>query len=175
MSEKNRSIFTIASEYISEKWNEHQAEKERQKKQQEKQFLLRIIYEMMCQITVDFSETFTQEIYSLVPVETYDSVRIRNCKLTDGIYQYQFAIGKKSPDRISTPVLKEIQDHMNDNIRSTRNKLIMYFGQDTVRQMYPFLESGMCVVSVQNLKQLEVLVTIQTNITPEQWKQRYHQ
>lgn len=175
MSGKNKSIFTIISEYISEKWNEHQAEKERQKKLQEKQFLLRIIYEMMCQITVDFSETFTQDIYSLVPVETYDSVRIKNYKVIDGIYQYQFGIGKKSPDRIAIPVLKEIQDHMNDNIRATRNKLIIYFGQDAVRQMYPFLESGMCVVSVQDYKKLEVLVTIQTNITPEQWKQRYHQ
>lgn len=175
MSEKNKSIFTIVSEYISEKWNEHQAEKERLKKLQAKKYWIGIIYEMMCQIAVDFSETFTQEIYSLVPVETYDSIRIRNYKFIDGIFQYQFAIGKKAPDRIATPVLKEIQDHMNDNIRSTRIKLINHFGQDAVRQMYPFLESGICVVSVQDLRKLEVLVTIQTNITPQQWNQRYHQ
>lgn len=175
MSVKNKSIFTIMSEYISEKWNEYQAEKEREKKLQAKKYWIGIIYEMMCQMTVDFCETFSAEIYSLVPVETYDSIRIRNFKFTDGIFQYQFAIGKKSPDRLSTPVLKEIQDQMNDNIRATRNKLINYFGQDAVRQMHPFLESGMCVVSVQNLKQLEVLVTIQTNITPQQWNQRYHQ
>lgn len=175
MSVKNKSILTVVSEYISEKWNKYQEEKERQKKLQAKKYWIGIIYEMMCQIAVDFSETFTQEIYSLLPVETYDSVRIRNFKLTDGIFQYQFAIGKKSPDRLAIPILKEIQDHMNDNIRSARNKLIMYFGQDAVRQMHPFLESGMCVVSVQNFKQLEVLVTIQTNITPQQWHQRYHQ
>lgn len=175
MSGKNKSILTIVSEYISEKWNEHQEQKERQKREQAKEYLLRIIYEMMCQMTVDFCETFAGEIYSLVPVDTYECIRIRNFKVTDGIYQYQFAIRKKSPDKLARTVLKEIMDEMNDNIRITRRDMINYFGQDAVRQNHPFLESGMCVTSVQELKKLEVLVTIQTNLTPKQWNQRYHQ
>ena len=150
-------------------------QKERQKKEQAKQYLLRIVYEMMCQMTIDFCETFAGEIYSLVPVDTYDCIRIRNFKVSDGVFQYQFAIGKKSPDKLATPVLKEIMEEMNDNIRTARRNLINYYGQDAVRQNYPFIESGMCVTAVQDIKKLEVLVTIQTNLTPRQWNQRYHQ
>ena len=175
MSEKNKSIFAIVSEYISEKWNEHQAQKEREKKKQEKQFMLQIIYEMMWQMAMDFSATFSEEFHHLVPIDTFETIRIKNFKITNGVFQYQFSIGKKSPGKLTSLVLKSIQDRMNDNIKITRRNMINCFGLDAIRQNYPFLASGMWVELVQDMHPLEVIVTIRTNLTPQHWKQLYHQ
>lgn len=175
MINKIESIFTAIGQFLSDQWNEHKKQKECERIRQQQNAFQSLIYDMMTQMAIDLYEIFKNESYGFAPVMTPASIHISSYQKVNNTYQYKFALNKKTYDRIIAHVLKEMTDKMNSNLMIARRDIVYIFGRDYLNITHPFLAYGMHVVSIQDLKSSEVLITVQTNLTPQAFYRIYRQ
>lgn len=167
-------LFTIKS-FIAEQYQKSHNKWLQQQQEQQIRMLSAYLYDMVNQMTIDLYEALHAQNNTLESLKTPQAIRFIRCFKRGNSYQYQFTIDKKSCDKIPAVLLGEIQDKMNSDIASTQRNLINLFGYDYVYMTYPFLYHGIYIVSIQDLKVSSVVITVQTNLTPQDFCKIYRQ
>lgn len=130
---------------------------------------------MMHQMTIDLYRAFHAHSYSLCPIKTVESIRLYNWKKQNGFYFYQFAIDKRTPDRIATFQLRQMEKDMNTDICSARHNILYFDGAEYLYYTFPFLYHGIKVTSVQDSGSTYVIVTVCSALTPQEFIMTYRQ
>lgn len=175
MKDKILSILSNLEKYLSLQVNKFmQKEKAKIEMRKRIEYNNLLLY-MMLQMRNELYLIFQYDTYNLAPVTQPESIRILDYSIVDNTYQYYFAINKKSYDTIPNPALKELTDRMNYNISIAFGNQINYWGKNVVLNTYPFLSHGMWIIAIQDNKQSEVHIVVRTNLTPQEFKEKYHQ
>lgn len=175
MKKKLLSILSSLESYLTNRANNYIQHEQAKKAMLAKSELNNLLYNMMLRMRDDLYLLFQYDTYNLSPVIQPTSIRIFDYSIIEGTYHYYFAINKKSYDTIPNPVLKELTERMNYNIMLAHGELANNWGYNVLYYTHPFLASGMWVTSIQDNKMSEVHIIVQTNITPQEFKEKYHQ
>lgn len=176
MKEKIISLLAAAKKLITEQYQKSNQNWKEKQTARRSYLLHQCICDMANQMTVDLYTAFQVHDYNpLAPIVTPQSIRFIKYIIRDGRYLYQFALDKKSCDKIIAYLLDELQQKMNYDIAAAQRQLINLYGYDNVYLIYPFLYHGIYVVSIQDLKISSVVITVQTQITPENFGKIYRQ
>lgn len=133
------------------------------------------LYCMADQMIIELYEAFHAHDYHLAPLLTAQSIRFNGYRYISGNYIFLFSMDKKTDNKIIDYVLSEIRNKMNHDIASTQRKLAYMYDNQTLYCTYPFLYHGICITAIQDLKISEVLITVQTNLTPQKFQKIYRQ
>lgn len=126
------------------------------------------IYQMMCRIAFELCECFYKRHYALLNTITdISDIRIYDyVQFTDGTYGFRFLLSKATTEKIANTLLLQVRDNMNRDIYNTQNKYMCMVGIDEYQYMYPYLSSGLYVMSVQHFNESDVIITVASHIQP---------
>lgn len=165
------SIYQIFREHLQNIHNRYVQQQTLQRQYQ----INALIYDMADQMAFDLYEVFRFHDYHLAPIITVQSFRFYNCRCINGSCYFLFTIDKKTDNAVARCVLSEMRDKMNRDIISTQRKFAYLYGPEYVYANYPFLYYGISIAAIQDIRLSEVLITVQTNLTPQEFEKIYRQ
>lgn len=176
MANTRNSFLCSMGKVIKELWQRSHNKYLQQQAIQQQNMLNACIGAMADQMAVDLYEALHDKGYPLLsPLYTPQSIRFNGCSCVNGCYKFIFCLDKKSENKIIALILSEMKDRMNRDIASTQRKMARLYEYEYVYNTYPFLFHGIYVSAVQDLKMSEITLTVQTNLTPQNFVQLYRQ
>ena len=125
------------------------------------------VYDFMCQIRYELASAFSCQSYTcLEKIVSLYNFRILDCKEISGTYVYVFSLTKSRSGPVRTIFLTAIRDNMNRDLQSLYHDVLYNIGYNIMCTVYPILSSGMKVLGVFDYSADEVVIYVQTNLTP---------
>lgn len=173
MKEKIKAFLTSVRDIIKEQWQKSHDKWVIQQREEQRHSLNSCIAEMMYQMADELYEAFHANNYNLAPVTTAQSIRLRGYRMVNGEFVYLFSIDKKSSEKTASVLLQKTQHDMNRDIASAQRRILYHNGYNYLFTVYPFLAYGIYVASVQDFGLAEVIITVQTRVTPQNFRNIY--
>ena len=127
-----------------------------------------VIYQMMCRISFELCECFYKRHYALLnTIYNIEDIRIYDyVQFPDATYGFRFLLSKTTTDKIANTLLLQARDNMNRDIFNTHNKYLSMVCIDEYQYMFPYLSSGLYVMSVQHFDESDVIITVASHMQP---------